>query len=260
MSQLSSQIVSVENGINFRDLGGIKTKDGRTIRSGVLFRSGDFAAITPKESSFLAQKLKIKNILDYRDAGEIETRPDNVWFNAKYINVSANPHSKDVTANLAKELTEPNELEKNHPNKFMIKLYQLLPFDNLAYRQLVALLLCNNGQSFVQHCAIGKDRTGIGVALTLFALGVDEEIVMQDYVLSDTFLTPIRDQLLVNYNIDLNPENIDRHQAILAAKPEYLQAALDAIKEKYQTIDNWLEKEYHLTAKNRKQIQDYYLI
>lgn len=257
MLQLSVQVAPVKNAINFRDLGGISTKEGRKIRSGLLFRAGDFSEINSEEQTFIANQLNIQNILDYRDINEAQNRPDNIWKSSQYFNVPANPLSDDVTATLTQELT--SKLKKYSPVEFMIQLYQLLPFNNPAYKKLVHLLLNNHGQSLVQHCAIGKDRTGVGVALTLFILGVDEHTIMADYLLSDQLLAPHREKLFAQYKDHLTDKELEQRKDVFEAKEIYLQSAIDAIKSKYQTIDNWLELEFQLTANKRQIIQNYYL-
>ncbi|MDF7666521.1 tyrosine-protein phosphatase [Orbaceae bacterium ESL0727] len=256
-----TSIVPIKNGINFRDLGGIKTTDGGTIRPGVLYRSGAFSHITAAEADFLADHLQLHYVLDYRDKTEISEHPDNLWRNVTYINAPANPLNDDVTASLTSELeSDDQHLKKYYPYDFMIKLYQLLPFNNAAYQQLVTLLLREDNKPLVQHCAVGKDRTGIGVALTLFALGVDEESVMKDYLLTETILADYRDKLLSKIKAKLTPAEFENHKQIFAAKKAYLSAAIQAIKDRYHSIDNWLAQEYQLTPKNRKIIQDKYLI
>jgi len=112
----------------------------------------------------------------------------------------------------------------------------------------------------VQHCAVGKDRTGVGVALTLFALGVSEEVVMQDYLLTERYLNDYREAILSQNKNKLSPEEFEKQKTIFAAKEEFLSAAIDEIKKRYDTIDNWLIKEYQLDDKNRKILQDIYLI
>ncbi|WP_392561205.1 tyrosine-protein phosphatase [Orbus sturtevantii] len=259
MSQLSSEILTIKNGINFRDLGGIKTQDGRKIKPNRLFRSGDFNQITLDEQNFIAKELDLNIVLDYRDHIETQTRPDKLWHQVQYFNIPANPMSDDVTANLTKELASTNSLKKEFPNDFMIKLYQLLPFNNAAYQTLIKLLLNSDGKSIVQHCAIGKDRTGVGVALTLFALGVDEQTIMADYLLSDQLLTSFREKQLSHYQTYLTAQEIENRKQFFAAKPTYLQSAIDAIKNEYKTINNWLEHEYQLNESKRQTIQNYYL-
>ncbi|TOM61905.1 C4-dicarboxylate ABC transporter, partial [Vibrio parahaemolyticus] len=65
----------------------------------------------------------------------------------------------------------PEILEQFDPQAFMFRLYELLPLNNPAYHQLVNLLQQPEKGGIVQHCAVGKDRTGVGSALVLFALG-----------------------------------------------------------------------------------------
>ncbi|NUF49091.1 tyrosine-protein phosphatase [Gilliamella sp. ESL0250] len=254
-------VVPIKNGVNFRDLGGIKTTDGRQIRSGLLYRSGAFSLITPEEQSFLSDELNLHYILDYRDPDEIARNPDKLWQNTHYINVPANPLSDTVTASLTSDLDNAHQtLKKNAPFDFMVKLYQLLPFNNPAYQKLSSILLNSQGKPLVQHCAVGKDRTGVGVALTLFALGVSEEVIMQDYLLTEQLLSDYRENLLRQYQHKVTPDEFENRKLIFAAKKEYLTAAFDAIKMRYDSIDDWLSQEYQLNANNRKRIQDIYLV
>ncbi len=80
----------------------------------------------------------------------------------------------------------------------MFRLYELLPLNNPAYYQLVNLLKQPEKGGIVQHCAVGKDRTGVGSALVLFALGADLDTVMEDYLLTNETLAPYRKHLLKN--------------------------------------------------------------
>ena len=253
-----TSVLQIKNGINFRDLGGIKTSDGRQIRSGMLYRSGEFSRLNDSEKNFLSDELNLHYVLDYRDQHEIDRHPDNLWNNSQYINVPANPLSDEITASLTSD--DIFVMKKYSPFDFMVKLYQLLPFNNPAYKKLISLLLNANGKPLVQHCAVGKDRTGVGVALTLFALGVSEEVVMQDYLLTERYLNDYREAILSQNKNKLSPEEFEKQKTIFAAKEEFLNAAIDEIKKRYDTIDNWLIKEYQLDDKNRKILQDIYLI
>lgn len=253
-----TSVLQIKNGINFRDLGGIKTSDGRQILSGMLYRSGEFSRLNDSEKNFLSDELNLHYVLDYRDQHEIDRNPDNLWNNSQYINVPANPLSDEITASLTSD--DIFVMKKYSPFDFMVKLYQLLPFNNPAYKKLISLLLNANGKPLVQHCAVGKDRTGVGVALTLFALGVSEEVVMQDYLLTERYLNDYREAILSQNKNKLSPEEFEKQKTIFAAKEEFLSAAIDEIKKRYDTIDNWLIKEYQLDDKNRKILQDIYLI
>ncbi|MBI0104670.1 tyrosine-protein phosphatase [Gilliamella sp. W8145] len=253
-----TSVVPIQNGINFRDLGGIKTSDGRQIRSGMLYRSGEFSRLSDEEKKFLSDELNLHYVLDYRDQLEIDRNPDNLWNNSQYFNIPANPLSDEITASLVSD--DIFVLKKYSPLDFMIKLYQLLPFNNPAYKKLISILLNANGKPLVQHCAVGKDRTGVGVALTLFALGVSEDVVMQDYLLTEQYLNDYRQAVLSQNKSKLSAEEFEKQKIIFSAKQEFLTAAIDEIKKRYNTIDNWLHQEYQLDDNNRKILQDIYLV
>ena len=253
-----TSVVQIKNGINFRDLGGIKTSDGRQIRSGMLYRSGEFSRLNDSEKKFLSDELNLHYVLDYRDQLEIDRNPDNLWNNSQYFNIPANPLSDEITASLVSD--DIFVLKKYSPLDFMIKLYQLLPFNNPAYKKLISILLNANGKPLVQHCAVGKDRTGVGVALTLFALGVSEDVIMQDYLLTEQYLNDYRQAVLSQNKSKLSAEEFEKQKIIFSAKQEFLTAAIDEIKKRYNTIDNWLHQEYQLDDNNRKILQDIYLI
>ncbi len=258
---MMTSIVPIKNGINFRDLGGISTVDGRKIRPGMLYRSGAFCHLTESDTDFISNNLNLHYVLDYRDLSEIEKLPNQLWSGANYIHAPANPLNDDVTASLTSNLDQDVQaLKQNSPYDFMIKLYQLLPFNNPAYQKLAWLLLHSDGKPLVQHCAVGKDRTGVGVALTLFALGVSEAVIMDDYLLTEKTLASYRARLFEQYKDIFTPEKYESSKFIFAAKQEYLSAAIEAIKDRYDTIDNWLAKEYQLTDDNKKILRDRYLV
>ncbi len=109
------------------------------------------------------------------------------------------------------------------------------------YRQLFQYLLEAEG-GFLLHCSAGKDRTGFGAALILAALGVDEDTIMQDYLLTNEaaclyeFMhTRMRDQ----FGAHFDEESIN---AVGGVKEVYLQAALDEIASTHGSLDRYLEE------------------
>ncbi|TFT45572.1 tyrosine-protein phosphatase, partial [Proteus mirabilis] len=191
--QTHPSVLPLTGGINFRDLGGKKLSNGGIIKPGLLFRSGSLDRLTDTDQALLIDK-NLFQILDYRDTGEIVDKPDRVWEGAQYYHAPANPLSKEVSANLEK-LT-PEILEQFDAKAFMFQLYKLLPINNPAYKQLATLLKQPEKGGVIQHCAVGKDRTGVGSALVLFALGASLDVVMEDYLLTNETLAPFRAYLL----------------------------------------------------------------
>ncbi|OAT49502.1 protein tyrosine phosphatase [Proteus hauseri ATCC 700826] len=254
--QIHSSVLPLKGGINFRDLGGKKLNNGGIIKSGMLFRSGSLDRLTETDQSLLIDK-NLFQIIDYRDNSEILDKPDRVWNGAQYYHSPANPLSKEVSADLEK-LT-PQLLEQFDAQAFMFKLYELLPINNPAYKQLAILLQQPEKGGVVQHCAVGKDRTGVGSALVLFALGASLDVVMEDYLLTNKTLEPYRDYLLAEHAKTFSENIVDKFSYVYSVQEDFLQTALTSINHHYGSIDNWLEKDIGLDANSREKLQNYFL-
>lgn len=256
-TRLHPSQLPLDGGINFRDLGGNSAQDGRRIKPGLLFRAGSLDRLTERDCQLLSA-MPVLQILDYRDADEVAAKPDILWSGARYLNLPANPLSAEVNANLEK-LTNAS-LADFDGQAFMLELYRRLPFGNAAYQQLSALLQQPETGALVQHCAVGKDRTGVGSALILFALGVDESTVMEDYLLTETTLAPVREQILDGLSGQLSAAALTQFSYVLSANEVFLATALDVIKARYGSTDQWLTQEFGLNAQVREQLQVRYLI
>ncbi|HEQ1860021.1 TPA: tyrosine-protein phosphatase [Providencia alcalifaciens] len=253
---LHPSVLPLTGGINFRDLGGKKLANGGKIKPGVLFRSGALDRLTQDDEKVL-QSQNLFQIIDYRDEAEILDKPDVVWSGAHYVHAPANPLAKEVSANLDK-LT-PEVLEQFDPQAFMFRLYELLPLNNAAYHQLVNMLKQPEKGGLVQHCAVGKDRTGVGSALVLFALGADVNTVMEDYLLTNETLAPFRNHLLEEFSKTMSENVVKKFEYVFSVREEFLQTALKSIENNYGGVDNWLEKDFGLDKAQRHVLQSYFL-
>ncbi|BFI68194.1 C4-dicarboxylate ABC transporter [Yersinia pseudotuberculosis] len=270
-------LIPLDGGINFRDLGSNLAADGRRIKPGLLFRSGSLDRLSTNDCDFLSNG-GVTQIIDYRDTDEVLAKPDVLWPGAHYHNIPANPLSSEVNANLEKLTNET--LAAFDARAFMFKLYHRLPFNNLAYQQLVNLLqncastdpvasgVVHSGdvvhgdvvhRGIVQHCAVGKDRTGVGAALVLFALGADESTVLEDYLLTETTLKPFREHMLAELALKLNDQALAQFTFVLSAREEFIQTALRSIHDRYGSRERWLKHEFGLGSIEREKLQSYFL-
>ncbi|SFN50632.1 Protein tyrosine/serine phosphatase [Izhakiella capsodis] len=252
-----SSPVNPQHGINFRDLGGLPAQDGRLIRPGCLFRSGALNELSDDDLLQLAG-LPLIHVVDYRDAGESELHPDRLWPGAVYHVMPANPLSAKVSASLDTLVGEA--IHDFDAESFMLELYRLLPFNNPAYRHLSALLRDPTTTSLLQHCAVGKDRTGIGSALVLFALGASKETVMRDYLQTQQNLAPFRDRMLSLFAAKLDTSGLGKLEYVLSVHRSCLQAAFEEIEQHYGSIDDWLAQEFQLDNSARALLQRRFLL
>lgn len=119
------------------------------------------------------------------------------------------------------------------------------------------MLLDETKYPLVIDCSSGKGRTGIAVALVLATLGVNADIIMDDYRLSNYFFNiPSATQ----YAYDLPVRSQEAITAIYSARENFLNAAKDEIEKRYGDVDTYLKKGIGLTKEEIKKLQSILLV
>jgi len=170
---------------NMRELGGIPSEDGRTVRHGLLYRCGGLYHLEPQELERL-KELHLKTVIDLRTSSEAGRKPDPELPGATYLNVSGvlNRYGREIDfspVGMRKFGTEGQaQLDA------LRSYYMEMPFDNAAFHLIFDQMMAGN-VPLLFHCASGKDRTGVASILILKALGVSDEAAIQDYLLSNDY-------------------------------------------------------------------------
>lgn len=227
---LSEKLLPMEGGYNFRDLGGIRTKEGRYVRWGKLFRADDLSNLTRNDVKYLAS-IPITSVIDFRAQNEAKRSPDKlpstVHFTYPIAITPGNLSTEGIQANLLKTNIDSH---MKHMNRLLVSD----PVCVRAFRIFFAIVQNNLSAPLVFHCSAGKDRAGMAAALVLFALGVDEKTVMEDYLLSKIFLNDKYAAFIEKY---------PRAESIFTVKRIFLQAGINQIKRDHGSIMNFLTKE-----------------
>jgi protein-tyrosine phosphatase len=252
------RVLSFQGGCNFRDIGGYRTRHGSSTRWGKVYRAGVLTYFTDDDHAPLTQ-LQVRAICDLRRAEEREREP------TRWPDVTTNALSWDdglVTPTIrALSADRP----KNAAGMFdsMVALYRALPAW-MAGRIAGMFAAIEQGHiPMIVHCAAGKDRTGIAVAVLLRALDVPEETVIEDYLLTNTsgdFETFIRSRHQAQLGVTDNhapllsmPE--DMRRVLFSADPAFLQAAFEQIDRELGGIDAYLAKTVGLSDQTRERVR-----
>ncbi len=240
---------------NFRDLGGYQSTDGRSVKWGHLFRSGQLSRLDAADIDLLAS-LDIDVVCDFRREEEQERDPNLLpQPGPMQLSVSISPGSND---SFFTEATE-NNVDRQAMFDFMVEINRDFALGQAqAYTNMFEQLSGDRPARMLFHCAAGKDRTGFAAAIILLALGVSREQVMQDYLLTAEYFIPEREmaRLAEKYEMDL-PE--DTMLPVLQVHPEYLQAALDAIDEQFHSIEHYLEDVLGMHEGKLERLRSHYL-
>jgi protein-tyrosine phosphatase len=245
MSDSPLRHLALQGASNFRDLGGYPTTEGRTIRWRHIFRSNHLGQLTAEDVDVL-RRLGVRSAFDFRGREERVSGPCRV----EEITVHSLPIEPTVVASLRTEL-ENGRLTAPVAIELMRESYRNYVRHNTHHFQKLFEHLLADCAPLVIHCTAGKDRTGFASALILHALGVADEVILDDYLLTNQFYR--RDPTAA---IDL-PEDV--RSAIASVEASYLAAAFEAVAEDYGDLDAYLRDGLKLGAVERTALKERYL-
>lgn len=234
---------------NFRDLGGYPTRDGRMVRHGLLYRSASLQGLTPRDLRILAV-LSIQKIIDFRSEAERTRHPDRI---------PADPAIQLVNIPILDSSTAAtNDLERGSRGLKLdgIDPAALLTTTNIElasqftpeYRQFAREVLEANGEPLLFHCAAGKDRTGFAAAILLRVLGVPQELILQDYLLSNRYYRqPMRAELML-VGLLRGRETARVVAGFVEVRPAFLAAAFDTIDRSFGSFEDYIHHGLCLTS------------
>ncbi|AHF89743.1 protein tyrosine phosphatase [Opitutaceae bacterium TAV5] len=228
------RIVPLEGAINFRDLGGLPAGDGRRVRSRRIYRAGLIDRLSDADVAELAAR-RILTVLDFREADEAAHAPDRLPGDAIAITLCSAGH--DSPDAWARQLATA---DSGVP--FMEAFYASTGSLAARYRPFFEhLLALPEDRALLFHCTVGKDRTGIGAALLLSALGVPDEAILADYLLTNTCRAALADDMNIPGLLDGVEVKPQVARDLLSARPEYLRALRDSITQRHGTFATFLE-------------------
>ena len=179
--------IPLDGVLNTRDLGGLKTEDGHTVRTGQLIRSGEIDDINAEGKARL-DSMRVTTIVDLRTTSEASASPASWPGNsgpARYNFPLMEKESEDIDqmrANIKAGLAKPEDTEA----LFFGAFGSIATDYSSEIRELFEVLLAQpEGEAVLFHCSGGKDRTGVATAVVLSALGVKMEDIEADFMMSN---------------------------------------------------------------------------
>ena len=243
----------------YRDLGGIKNKEGKTIKPNMIVRGKSLYKIKEKD----IRKLKIYNlskVIDLRTAVEIDEKPNVVIDKTKYIHI---PIFKEKTAGITHE-KEESKLKMLMKMVSIENLYKLMVTDKYSIEQLKNIIheiINSDTYPVLFHCTAGKDRTGVVAMLILNILDVDEETIMSNYLEINKKHKPKANLFYVLINILMwNKKLAKKARSYYMVHESYLETAIAAIKETYGTMENYIKEALGVTDEMKQAFKDKVLV
>ena len=228
---------------NLRDLGGYSTIDGRQIKEGILYRS-DHPKRVRKRDVEAVVALGVKTVYDLRTDREREKDPPRLAeiISLEVVHLPVDCELIDPYA-VARRILK-GDVEEGDFQGLMLECYRNYALNYTSeWSSLLRNMAEPGGLPGIIHCTYGRDRTGVSVAIVLRSLGVPKETVLEDYLLSNTFWESEASRLSCFASCASffrTPRSEVR--ALMEVRPEYLEAAFEAIDQKYGSFEGYLHE------------------
>ena len=236
MSQSYPRHIHFESVPNFRDLGGYRTHDGRTVAWRRLFRSATLHKMNDREMARLKQEISPRAVIDLRSPKDPEKNPEVLLLKeigARYYPIPFRPDSSFYVKDEAKA----NSNATNMGEIYLCRISEK-PFGKRLVDALEIIAERDN-HPLVFHCSAGKDRTSVLAAMVLTAMGIVDEDVVEDYTLSAALMKDIRDRMNSDPETAQGVKDLPDFQ--WEASAESMAAFLSLLRREYGSADGYLK-------------------
>lgn len=254
-------VIKLGHVTNVRDLGGTKTKDGRTIKEKLLLRGRVLSKHAKADINTLIKNYNLKTVIDLRCDKELNEKPDVLPKNINYLYM---PLSSETVVGISHE-------KRIHSFTSLYMLPELKDLyhnlvcnecrENLVNILKTILYLPEDQFSVYFHCTAGKDRTGVVSALLLAFLGVDQDLIVQDYMFTNktsSFKANMAFLGLVIAKLDIKLAKKVR-SSLLAEKSAIIESMNTLIND-YGSLDKFFEKELQISEVEKEKLRNKFLI
>lgn len=261
---MEKRVLPITNGFNYRELGGYPAIDGKQVKFNKIVRSAGLDTLSPDDQQYLYD-YGVRLDMDFRSTEERENQPDKVPAGVRY---DFNPVlAEDETQN-SKTAAQLQAMMREDPEngyQHMLQVYRDMvqtTHAQDAYKHFFDALLDNekDGEAVLFHCAAGKDRTGMGAFFFLSALGVPDDIITQDYLLTnETSKNRVAEVLAEVRKNGGNETMVTNIKALFTVSTDYLATARHAIKNMSGDVQHYLRDVLTLGDDDIRDLQRIYL-
>ena len=249
------RLLPMDGAHNTRELGGYETTDGKSVKWGMLFRSDKLSDISKTDQVYL-QNLGIKKIIDFRSKEEKKEDPDIIPKGINYIEM---PISVDGAMRSKIEAVLKGETDKE-VKSFLIDANKEFVSDYTGvYEEFLRNLIDDEGPALF-HCTAGKDRAGFAAAITLIALGVSKEDVIQDYMKTNQFTQERIEEIIGQIELmTLYQTDAEILRPLLGVEREYIETAFQTAEKKYGSLEGFIRDGLNISDEDIQKLRNKFL-
>ena len=234
--------IELDGAVNVRDLGGLPTEDGGKTADARLLRGENLQELSPADVAMLVGEIGLTTVVDLRSSAELASEgpaPLDGVAGVRHAHHPVLPEAGSATDAVSDVLLTSAERDRSRYPADPICGHYLGYLDERPDQVAAAVrsVARSEGAALV-HCAAGKDRTGVVVAVALSAVGVRPEAVIADYAATGERIGPLLARLRRSpaYAADMGSEPDESHRP----RPQTMAAFLEQVNSRYGGAVAWL--------------------
>lgn len=245
--------------VNFRDLGGYQTKDGRILKHNVLLRSGELSQVSHEDITILCNQYALQTVIDFRGTHEIQDAQDIQIQDVSIINIDIMKDFDHDALGLKDLVSQSNALDLKEAMRILYKEMVLNESSQAGYRQFFEILLRQEQGALLFHCFAGKDRTGIAAAYILKMFGVHNDDIYNDYLLTNENRKEANAIIIKQALAQGLPQaSASRLESLLCVDESYLDTVFQTIDTHFNSFDTYLETILGIDKIKKQQLIELY--
>jgi len=249
------RLLPMDGSHNTRELGGYKTTDGKTIKWGKLFRSDKLSDISKTDQAYL-QNLGIKKIVDFRSEQEKAEDPNIIPTGISYVEM---PISVDGAMRSKIEAVLKGETDRKVQSFLIDANKEFVTNYADVYENFLRGLIDEDAPTLF-HCTAGKDRAGFAAAITLIALGVSKEDVINDYMKTNAFTQERIEEILGQIELmSLYQSDVEILRPLLGVEQIYIETAFKTAEDKYGSLENFIRDGLNISDEDIQKLRNKFL-
>ncbi len=258
ITRVAERVLPLEQGSNFRDLGGYRSADGKLVRWGLIYRAGATPLLSDSDRGQI-NELGLRRMIDLRSSEERALAPTSIE-HVEYVAVGYSMASM------------PGSSLRENGTPDAAAVYRGFPAMFAPHARIVFTSLLLNEGPILFNCSAGQDRTGFMSALVLTALGVPRDLIYQDYHLSTRFRNPefemppidviaqAGNPVAMLFAKSQNGGSYSKAQPLYNADGKPLLAlSFEEIDARWGSVDGYLASEIGLSAADIRRLRSLYL-
>lgn len=244
---MNDRKIKLRGAKNARDLGGIKTLDGRVIKKNRLIRCNDLSRLTKNDIKILTTEHQLKAVIDLRTATERSESPDAVMMGVRSLHIPV--FSEQTMGVTHEENIDKREMINHLPD--LCALYATMASDEFCKKELASSLheiINTTDGAILWHCTEGKDRCGVLSALVLAMLNVSRDDIFDDYLLTNDAASANATKYYFLVTVFMRrPDKAKEIRRLFSAERDFLEAFYKTAEGESGTMEGYIREALGVT-------------